>query len=201
MKKVFLSMMLAGALVAGNQAFAQSPTDGKSGATTQTQQCQNCPQGEKAGKGGKAAKGQKGKKAQKGNKPEFNPFDGIQLTPDQQQKLQVLREGLGPVVLTPQQQKNIPQNPNLTPEQKKQLKAEKKAKKLEAKKNYLNGVKETLTPDQYVIFLENCYLYAPSNPGKAAMKQARHKDGKHGKKGHHGEKGKKKQNETTSANQ
>lgn len=167
MKKVFVSMMLAGALLAGNTAFAQSQTDGITGATTQKESCENCgttPAGQKSGKakkGQKGKKGSKGKKGQKGNKPNFNPFDGIQLTPDQQKKLEVLQQGLGPVELTPQQQAQIPVNPNLTDEQKKQLKEERKARKMEAKKTYLKGVKETLTPEQYVIFLENVYLYSP----------------------------------------
>lgn len=162
MKKVFVSMMLASALLIGGSAMAQSPADGNTGAT----QKENVQKGKK---------GDKKYKGQKSNRPQFNPFDGVQLTDDQQQKLAVLRQGLGPVMLSPEQQAKIPENKNLTEEQKKQLKAEKKAKKLEAKKNYLNGVKEILTPDQYVIFLENCYLYAPQGQTKAkGMKQGKH---------------------------
>lgn len=177
MKKTFVSMMLAVALLTGASAFAQTP-DASTGATVQKEntQCENCPQGQKG------PKGQKGNKAQKPSKPKFNPFDGIQLTNEQQQKLQLLQQGLGPVRLTPQEQAKIKENPNLTPEQKKQLKEERKAKKLEAKKNYLNGVKETLTPDQYVVFLENWYLYAPQDQGKAKAKGHDKKDGKRGDK-------------------
>lgn len=179
MKKVLVSMMLAVALAAGSSAYAQKPADGTTGATKgQKENCQNCTKGDQ-----NCDKAKKGK----ADKPKFNPFDGIQLTADQQQKLAVLRQGLGPVVLTPEQQAKIPQNPNLTPEQKKQLKAEKKAKKLEAKKKYLNGVKETLTPDQYVVFLENCYLYAPQGQGKikGTKNGSSHKshDGKKANKG------------------
>ena len=187
MKKTIVSMMMAVALIfGGTAAYAQNRADGNTGATTQVEKGKK---GDKACKGNKECKGDKvckgdkavkckkdlkGKKTVKGNRGSFNPFDGIQLTDDQQQKLQILQQGLGPVMLTPQQQGRIPENSNLTPEQKQQLKAERKAKQLEAKKNYLQGVKETLTPEQYVVFLENVYLYSPQNNTKI-------KD--HGKKG------------------
>lgn len=158
MKKVFVSMMLAGALLIGGTAYAQTQTDGTTGATTQKEKVQ----GKKGNKGDKGGRHDK----KKANKATFNPFDGIQLTDDQQQRLQVLQQGLGPVELSKKRQAKIPENPNLTAEQKKQLKEERKAKKLEAKKNYLKGVKEVLTPDQYVIFLENVYLYAPQSKVK-----------------------------------
>lgn len=184
MKKILVSMLMAGALVAGGTAFAQTQTATTPNASAQ-KECPNkdgkiCKKsGKECHKEQKNAKGNKGAKAAR---QEFNPFDGIQLTPDQQQKLQVLRQGIGPVVLDKTQQEKIPQNPNLTPEQKQQLKAEKKARKLEAKKKYLNGVKETLTPDQYVIFLENCYLYTPEKSKQKGMKaEAGHKGKKHDK--------------------
>ena len=161
MKKIFLSVLMAGALICGGTAFAQTPTDGNSGATKQTECCKDAKGAKKDKKDGKSKKGTKGLKGEKKNKPKFNPFDGVQLTDDQQQRLQVLRQGIGPVQLTPEMKAKIKENPNLTPEQKAQLKAERKAKKLENKKKYLNGVKEILTPEQYVVFLENVYLYTP----------------------------------------
>lgn len=165
MKKTIVSMMLAVAFLAGGTTFAQTQTNGSTGATAQ-KECANC----------------KGEKPVKG--PKFNPFDGVQLTADQQQRLQVLQQGLGPVQLSKEQQEKIKENPNLTKEQKKQLKAERKAKKIEAKKKYLAGVKEILTPDQYVIFLENCYVYAPQQKDKADKMNGKHKGSKgekHGK--------------------
>lgn len=191
MKKLFVSMMLAGALLTGGTIYAQNKADGTTGATAQKENVQKCDgckdkdgkKGDKK-KGAKANKSGKGFKGEKGQK--FNPFDGVQLTDDQQQRLQVLRQGLGPVVLTPEQQAKIPVNKDLTKEQKKQLKAEKKAKKLENKKKYLNGVKEILTPDQYVIFLENCYLATPNMSKSKGWKPA---DGARGRG--HGDKSKK----------
>ena len=178
MKKVILSMMLATALIAGGDIYAQTQADATTGATTQKENVNKGRKGDR--KGNKEARGNKEAKGKR-----FNPFDGIQLTEEQQQKLQVLRQGLGPVKLTPEQQAKIKENKNLTAEQKKQLKQEKKAKKLEAKKNYLKGVKETLTPDQYVIFLENCYLKAQTEqPKQGGMKKGGKKQG--GNQGHHG---------------
>ena len=200
MKKIFVNMMLASVLLIGGSSMAKAQTDGTTGATQKAQcenvgkACDNCKEG--AGQKGKKdkkgdKKGNKGQKGVKGNRPQFNPFDGVQLTDDQQQKLQVLRQGLGPVQLTPQEDANIPVNPNLTPEQKKQLKEEKKAKKLEKKKNYLQGVKEILTPDQYVIFLENCYLYAPQQQGNIGQPRKQAKMGDRNKdRKDKGEKGK-----------
>lgn len=185
MKKIFVSMMVATALLAGGSAYAQSQTDGTTGATSQkaaTQQCDNC---DKAGKGKKEFKGEKRNKA-----PKFNPFDGVQLTDDQQQRLQVLQQGLGPVELSKEQQAKIPENKNLTEAQKKQLKEERKAQKLQAKKNYLNGVKEILTPEQYVVFLENVYLYSPQDQGKG-MKHSDKMKTFNGKKGEKKSKSKK----------
>lgn len=182
MKKVIVSVMLSMALLAGGTAYAQTQTDGTTGATTQKEKVEK---GKKGDKGSKGTKGNKGNKVKKG--PKYNAFEGVQLTDDQQQRLQVLQQGLGPVVLTPEQQAKIPENKNLTEEQKKQLKKERKAQKLERKKKYLNGVKEILTPDQYVIFLENCYLYAP----KDQVKNGKGFKPGDGARGHQGEKGKK----------
>ena len=171
-------MMLAGALLASNSAFAQNQSDATTGATQKAQseccqagkdgQCKGEKKGDKKGnKKGEKKGDKKGNKDRKreGSRPAYNPFDGVQLTADQQQRLQVLQEGLGPVQLTKEQQERIPENKNLTEEQKKQLKAERKNNKLEAKKKYLNGVKEILTPEQYVIFLENVYFYSPDAQG------------------------------------
>lgn len=191
MKKVLVSALMAIALIASGTAYAQTQSDATTGATKQSECCQTA-KGEKSGKdfkkGGKQGKGIKGSQA---TRPQFNPFDGVQLTDDQQQRLQVLQQGLGPVVLDKEQQAKIKENPNLTPEQKKQLKEERKARKLEAKKNYLNGVKEILTPEQYVIFLENVYLYSPQKDGKAKGFKSGKGKMKAGKDGARGQKGQK----------
>ena len=151
MKKIFLSIMLVGALLVSGTVYAQNQVEGTTGASVQKENTQNGKDKKKASKAKKDGKKSDKKSVTKSNRPKYNPFDGIQLTDDQQKRLQVLRQGLGPV--------------ELTPEQKQQLKKERNDKKMEAKKNYLNGVKEILTPDQYVVFLENVYLYSPQNQG------------------------------------
>ena len=182
MKKILVSMMLAVALAGGSSIYAQSQAEGNTGATSQKSQ-KEWNKGEKSR--------QKSDKKMKAQKPQFNPFEGVQLTDDQQQRLEVLQRGLGPVVLDKEQQEKIKENPNLTPEQKQQLKKERKAAKLEQKKQYLNGVKEILTPDQYVVFLENVYLYSPQGQGKSQWSKSNKdfKQGKEGKKGQKGHKG------------
>ncbi|MDE5786734.1 MAG: hypothetical protein K2H98_09395 [Duncaniella sp.] len=76
-------------------------------------------------------------------------FEGITLTPDQQTKLQELNASRA----------------KAAKEKKEAAKAERKAKgdnKKAARKDYLNSVKGVLTPEQYVIFLENAYVNAPA---------------------------------------
>lgn len=105
----------------------------------------------------------------------FNPFQGIELTADQQTKL-----------------KAIP-----TPRQ--VLKASKKEKSAtnvnpmefvkNVRKDYLRQIKQVLTPEQYVQFLENSYLNQHSGHGPKGIKGG--KNMKKGGKGHHGQHDKK----------
>ena len=181
MKKIFLSIMLVGALLVSGTVYAQNQVEGTTGASVQKENTQNGKDKKKASKAKKDGKKSDKKSVTKSNRPKYNPFDGIQLTDDQQKRLQVLRQGLGPVELTPEQKAKIKENSQLTPEQKQQLKKERNDKKMEAKKNYLNGVKEILTPDQYVVFLENVYLYSPQDKGKG-VKQGFAPNGRKGEK-------------------
>lgn len=167
MKKVFVSMILAGSLLAGGTAYAQTQTDGTTRATTQNKAYSEEGEGKELKKEKHLMKGPNGGiPAPRAERQKFNPFEGVELTEDQQQKLQMLQQGLGPVQLSKEQQERIPENKNLTREERKQLQEEFQAKQIEVKKNYLNGVKEVLNPDQYVIFLENFYLYSPQEQGK-----------------------------------
>ena len=159
MKKLIVSTMLAMGILAMNSAYAQGD---------KKEACDNCKKTEQCQKA--KAKGMKIAKAG------ANPFEGIQLTDAQQARLKELYQGLGPVVLTKEQQEKIKENKNLTPEQRNQLKEERKAQRVQAKKNYLKGVKETLTPDQYIIFLENCYMAAPD--GRIGINQPVKRDAK-----------------------
>lgn len=94
-------------------------------------------------------------------------FEGITLTPEQQTQVKSINDARAATA--------------------KAKKAEAKAKKDAAKtdrkdvrkaerKDYLNSMKSVLTPDQYVVFLENVYVNAPAGNGRPDM----NKDGRRG---------------------
>ncbi len=77
----------------------------------------------------------------------LNPFEGITLTADQQAKLDVLKS-----------------NKEARPDRR------------QMKREYLAKVKEILTPDQYVVFLENSFVNkTPMRPNKG-MRHSGHHD-------------------------
>ena len=164
-KKIF-GFILAIGLMGGAVACAQNNSQGNDGKNKTEMQKGNKP-------------GKKGDSKRMGGAD--LAFKDLQLTADQQQRLQVLREGLGPVVAIDGKKLSKEEMKKLTPEQKQQMKNERKAKKLEAKKKYLNGVKEILTPDQYVVFLENVYVYSLNKMGDSHKEK--NKDHKGIKKG------------------
>lgn len=92
-----------------------------------------------------------------------NPFEGLNLTGQQQAQLKELRE------------QHAAKNKEKCEKARKD-KAEARECRKECKKNYLAQVKAILTPEQYVTFLENTYINT-NNRGKAAMKNRKH-DGK-----------------------
>ena len=88
-----------------------------------------------------------------------NAFDGITLTADQQGKLDALKE----------------KNRKNRAEQRSRMKAERQRRdslrnenRYTVKKQYLKEVKEILTPDQYVMFLENAVMSSPGFRGEKA---------------------------------
>ncbi len=95
----------------------------------------------------------------------FNPFDGIQLTDAQRAGLKVVNE------------KRMAQR-RACVEQQKCERISRDSLRMKARfnsrRNYLNDVKQVLTPDQYVVFLENMVVNTPDKNGKP---------GKHGKFG------------------
>ncbi|MDE6556528.1 MAG: hypothetical protein K2K55_06145 [Duncaniella sp.] len=104
-----------------------------------------------------------------------NPFEGINLSADQQTRLQAVRE--------------------TAKMQRKALKAEKEAKKsadradrlAQMKKNrqdYLVQIKEILTPEQYVTFLENVYVQQAPMFKKGGMHKGSMDKGKMAKRDH-----------------
>lgn len=113
------------------------------------------------GEGKKDDKGKKGDKKdrQKIHRGGANPFEGIDLSDEQKTKLKELQASLRPEPVKMTEEEKA----SLTDEQKKQMKEEQKAKRENFRKDYLAGVKEILTPDQYVKFLENSYLQSGNN--------------------------------------
>lgn len=95
-----------------------------------------------------------------------NPFEGLNLSEKQQAELKALREGCKA------ERQKIAEKERA---EKKEMKEQRKKDTIE----YLAKVKEILTPDQYVQFLENAYLNQGGRPfgsprsGKQGMRQAR----------------------------
>lgn len=83
------------------------------------------------------------------NKPCFDPFAGLNLSADQQTKLQALKaECKAQKQQTKADKKALRQ----------QAKADCKARRAENRKAMLAKVKDILTPEQYVTFLENAFV-------------------------------------------
>lgn len=91
-----------------------------------------------------------------------NAFEGINLTADQQSKLKALKADC--------KAKREKCNAD-----KKAAKAQARADRKQAKRDYLNKVKGILTPDQYVVFLENIVV---SDAPKGGPRPNGHHNGK-----------------------
>ena len=160
MKKKILSIALVLAGLIGSTAVAQTSasTDSSKAQTEQTVSK-------------KDKKDKKDRKDRKNKGQRFNPFEGLNLSEKQQAELKTLDDGIRA--------------------EKAKIEAKEKADKkdmLEKRKNdekeYLAKIKEILTPEQYVQFLENSFLSNRNarpfgkNPGKMGMRPG--KDGKQG---------------------
>lgn len=130
MKKTFLSIAVLLASIAGVSASAQTTADATA-AKTKTECTKGC-----------AAKGA----------PAYNPFAGLNLTEQQQSQLQALKT----------QMKDAKAKEAKTREAAKaERQAQKKQKmeaRVQARRDYLAKVKNILTPEQYIQFLENSYV-------------------------------------------
>ena len=90
--------------------------------------------------------------------PRFgNPFEGIELTAEQQTQIEELQKSLRP------EKREGADKEKLSDEQKKELRKEMAFSRENIKAKYLEGVKNILTPEQYVKFLENNYLQSATN--------------------------------------
>lgn len=104
----------------------------------------------------------------------YNPFEGLNLTEAQQSKLDALKA---------ERRARMEKAGKDNKQQKDSLKAQGRQNRLDAKKSYLMSIKEILTPEQYVQFLENAYLNPAPAKGMRAQGPKGMKPGKDGKKG------------------
>ena len=128
MRKKVLSLIVAAMTIGTLGAFAQSETTNPT-CEKATSEC--CIQGNKEFKGKHDGKRKFDKK-----RKDFNPFEGIELTAEQQQQISALKE-----------------------ERKAQKEADKKAKKeacAQQKKQFDEKVASNLTPEQYAQYQANC---------------------------------------------
>lgn len=123
------------------------------------------------------------KKSRGEARPKYNPFEGLNLTDAQQSKL----KDLG-CPFAKGDRKACPDGQQCKPGDKKDQNGkaarpsrEEMAKKmLDARKDYLAKVKQILTPEQYLQFLENSYTNRPAMDGRM---KPHHKDSKKHHKG------------------
>lgn len=88
-------------------------------------------------------------------------FAGLDLTQEQKAKLSALRETSYKNNIV--REKNADSKEELTPEQKRLMRMESATQQKDARVNMLKQVKEILTPDQYVTFLENFFTQQDDN--------------------------------------
>lgn len=183
MKKIILSIAIFSAATLSSFAANDHKTSSDNKACTEcTKNDGEC----KKGKHGKDGKGRHKMKA----------FEGINLTDAQKTQLEALRAEFKAKKDSMKQKGEKKGNKeNLTDEQKKQMKAEKMAKRQQAKRDFLDKVKGILTPEQYTQFLDN------TQKMEANKEKGIKKDGKHskGKKGHHANNGNKSQRNASKA--
>ncbi|WP_297071142.1 Spy/CpxP family protein refolding chaperone [uncultured Duncaniella sp.] len=125
--------------------------------------------------------------------PKYNPFQGLNLTEKQQAELQALKPAKGAKCTNGEKNASCSKNSQSCTKgnkDKQQLsQAEKQAQRkqfaeqrLQNRRDYLAKVKNILTPEQYVQFLENSYVdQGMKGPGHKHV--AKGKDGKHHRQG------------------
>lgn len=87
-------------------------------------------------------------------------FEGITLTPEQQTRIQTLRD-------------NNKQARTAKAEQAKQQRADRRKEAVDMKRQRLADMKQILTPEQYVVYLENIVVNQPSQRPMRAGKDGR----------------------------
>lgn len=88
-------------------------------------------------------------------------FSSLELTADQKSKIETLNET---------QRKQIEQCRRDCKDAKDAAKAQARQKRQDVKKNYLNGLRSILTPDQYTKFLEDNFVNGNPDKGRKGLK-------------------------------
>jgi len=146
MRKILLSIAILASSIA---AFA-NPTNSKSNdAAMRTEM--SCTVKDKKSDG---------KKLGRKYKREICMFKGLELTAEQKAKLSALREKNKSEFKNKKDRMRKSDMQKLTAEQKQQLKSQRLAGRKAKRQAYLAGIKEILTPAQYVQFLENNFTSA-----------------------------------------
>lgn len=187
MKAKFITIALASILTLGISASAQNANGNTDNKTCTKTECQK--KGNKERKDCKdkknCKKDCKNRKNDSANRQRqaHNPFAGLQLTQQQQEKLAAIPTPRQVMQAARQNDKDNKTQADTS----KAARAEKRQVARNIRDNYLKQVKAVLTPDQYVQFLENYYV---SSPGKVKKgdKIRGDRDGKakkdHGKRNH-----------------
>lgn len=142
MRKKVLGLVMAAIAVSTFGAFAQSQPSQSQVACEQVEG--KCPKAKKD----KKCKGDSDCK--RGKKDRFNPFEGIELTAEQQQKIDQLRA----------ERKANKEN----------AKKAKKEARAQEKKQFDEKMAQILTPEQYAKYEANCKAAKPGKLGKTKAK-------------------------------
>jgi hypothetical protein len=152
--------------------------------------------GTKSNKAAKAEKAQtekvekQGKKCRKGEQgcdsirkcgpEEFNPFIGITLTDDQKAQLDALKpQDKGCPCCGGDKKPCEAKDKPCAPGKCDSINGPERPDPRQAKRDYLNKVKQILTPEQYVVFLENAVVSQPDNVGRPGDdRPGRHGEGR-----------------------
>lgn len=205
MKAKFITIALASILTLGISASAQNANGNTDNKTCTKTECQK--KGNKERKDCKDKKNCKNRKNDSANKQRQapNPFAGLQLTQQQQEKLAAIPTPKQVMQAARQNDKDNKAQADTS----KAARAEKRQIARNIRDNYLKQVKAVLTPDQYVQFLENYYVSAPGKAqkgdkirgdrnGNAKKDQGKRNHAKKDRKNRKG--GERRQNTTAQAN-
>lgn len=160
MKKKVFSLALIAASLFSATAFAQPKSESNSNGKSSIEKV-------------RCEKGEKGKKQKMGDrKKNRNPYEGLNLTEAQKNKLQQLDEKRAA-------ERKVNAEARKAERQRKD--SDRFAARKKAKKEYLEEVKAIIGPDQYVVFLENFYINGNGGNHSGKAKMVNHKQGKDGK--------------------